>query len=83
MDKFNPCSLAYFAIKDFEKLFRRVMRIWRLVQMRKRAGDIHGITVRVDNIGEYCLAVKCPACPRLGINITIEELEEIIESGDM
>ncbi len=50
--------------------------------MRKRAGEFHGI-LRLLDAKRYFLALKCPACPHLGINITAEELDEIIRSGDM
>lgn len=66
----NHTERVSSCIQDFYKAFRRIMRIWRTIQMNKRAGVYHGV---VDpSKDEFCLALKCPACPQPGFNMPLK-----------
>ncbi|KAJ7086807.1 hypothetical protein B0H15DRAFT_923109 [Mycena belliarum] len=56
-------------MKDRYKSFMRMMREWRHVTMLKRAGRGNDGTRPVAQTHPGELAVKCPACPRPGINL--------------
>ena len=49
------------------------MRMWRILQMKKRAGLAHGMgkLVPVRRPGE--LRVMCPACPEPGFNMDMSD----------
>ncbi|KAF8955769.1 hypothetical protein BDZ97DRAFT_1709000 [Flammula alnicola] len=49
--------------------FRLVMRVWRILQAKKRLGQAHGIDTVLKNRPEGNLLVYCPACPEPGVNM--------------
>ncbi|KLO04261.1 hypothetical protein SCHPADRAFT_840849 [Schizopora paradoxa] len=55
-------------VPDFYNAFRRIMRVWRAIQINKRAGVFHGMAR--DN--DFNLAVQCPACPQPGTNMPLK-----------
>jgi hypothetical protein len=54
-----------------------VMRVWRHLAQRRRSGQEHGIDEEMPFRRPNSLAIRCPACPEIGLNITKEELSSI------
>lgn len=48
------------------------MRVWRALQIRKRAGEFHGMQALTGDASDFFLALKCPACPQPGFNMPLK-----------
>lgn len=62
-------SISYLIQNRYRDLLR-VSREWRDLKLRIRAGHAHD---RVTDFVPGALAIFCPACPQLGINIPPED----------
>lgn len=51
-----------------------VMRIWRHITQRRRSGQEHGIDKLVPHRRPNTLAIRCPACPEVGFNLSVDTL---------
>lgn len=49
--------------------FLRVVRVWRMLTMRKRTGQAHGIDEYLPNRPKGSMVTSCPACPEPGFNM--------------
>lgn len=58
-----------------------IMRIWRYLAERRRSGQEHGIDSEVPHRRPNSLAVRCPACPEIGFNVSPEELRDTTEKS--
>ncbi|KAL0571368.1 hypothetical protein V5O48_010593 [Marasmius crinis-equi] len=56
-------------IKERYDEFVRVMRIWRYIKLLKRGGVMPSESLDLTTPSAGQLAVRCPACPRPGINL--------------
>ncbi|KAG8693912.1 hypothetical protein FRC09_010193 [Ceratobasidium sp. 395] len=56
-------------VPDRYREFMRVSRLWIWLQTRKRAGCL-------DAKEEVSLAIRCPACPRKGVNYEAEDVTD-------
>ncbi len=56
-----------------------VMRLWRHLAERRRSGQEHRIDDEVPHRRPHLLAVRCPACPEIGFNVSLEELKNASE----
>ncbi|KAK7021990.1 hypothetical protein VNI00_017092 [Paramarasmius palmivorus] len=55
--------------KDRYEAFIRVMRQWRYLRMLQRSGIGNQPSQRIEDIRDGELAIRCPACPRPGVNM--------------
>ncbi|KAF7367681.1 hypothetical protein MSAN_00831800 [Mycena sanguinolenta] len=58
--------------------FQHTYRIWRYLALQRRTGQAHGIDAHLPHRRAGSLAIRCPACPEVGFNIT----EEILAAAD-
>lgn len=68
----NSHPLAHPFPQNMYSSFRRVMRVWRALQTRKRAGEYHGMQSLMGGSNDSLLALKCPACPQPGLNMPLK-----------
>ncbi|CAK5277856.1 unnamed protein product, partial [Mycena citricolor] len=54
--------------------FKLAHRIWRFLALKRRTGQVHGFDKYVTNRRKESLAVRCPACPEVGFNMTHEAM---------
>ncbi|KAF8144371.1 hypothetical protein K438DRAFT_1435719, partial [Mycena galopus ATCC 62051] len=54
-------------------------RIWRYLTLQRRTGQAHGIDEHVPHRRAASLALRCPACPEVGFNMTLEEMANATE----
>ena len=57
-----------------------MIRLWRHLSVFRHAGQAHGIDSVLTHRRPNSLAVRCPACPEPGHNISTETLEAADES---
>ncbi|EEB88888.1 hypothetical protein MPER_13087 [Moniliophthora perniciosa FA553] len=62
-------SSRSLTFKNRYESFRRVIREWRHLKMLKRAGRGNDGVRSVDQTYPGELAITCPACPRVGVNL--------------
>lgn len=53
----------------------RVIRVWSHLAMVRRSGQAHGIDTIITTRRPLSLAIRCPACPEVGINVDLETME--------
>ncbi|KAJ3555786.1 hypothetical protein NP233_g12126 [Leucocoprinus birnbaumii] len=56
-------------VEDRYSSFVLVMRFWRTLSLRRWAGLEHKIHQILTHRRKYSLAVYCPACPEIGLNV--------------
>lgn len=61
--------------QDRYKELMAIMRVWRHLAERRRSGQEHGIDSEVPHRRPNSLAIRCPACPEIGFNVTPEEVK--------
>ncbi|KAJ7747582.1 hypothetical protein B0H14DRAFT_3514007 [Mycena olivaceomarginata] len=68
-------------IADRYREFLFACRIWRYLTLERRTGQAqaHGIDQFVPHQRAGSLALRCPACPEVGFNVTLEEMENTKE----
>lgn len=57
-----------YIIQERLKPFLRMVREWRHMKMLKRRGRGHS-TDDIEDTAKGELSVRCPACPRVGVNM--------------
>lgn len=57
-----------------------VMRFWRHLSLRRWAGQEHGIDTVLTHRRPKTLAVYCPACPEVGVNVDEAEIRLVYET---
>ncbi|KAF7365921.1 hypothetical protein MVEN_00467300 [Mycena venus] len=70
------------SVDDRYEEFVRACRIWRFLVIQRRAGQAppHGIDKHIPHRRPNCLALRCPACPEIGFNVSEEEVKSAAES---
>jgi hypothetical protein len=53
----------------------RVIRVWSHLAMVRRSGQAHGIDTIITTRRPLSLAIRCPACPEVGVNVDRETME--------
>ena len=53
----------------------RVIRVWSHLSMVRRSGQAHGIDTIITTRRPLSLAIRCPACPEVGVNVDREKME--------
>lgn len=66
------CKIVIASFQDRYRELLRVSRQWRDIHNRMRSGVLHD---RIDRPSNGEMAIFCPACPQIGINVTPDELE--------
>ncbi|KAF8135928.1 hypothetical protein K438DRAFT_2122025 [Mycena galopus ATCC 62051] len=66
-------------IADRYREFLFACRIWRYLTLQRRTGQVHGIDEFVAHRRAASLALRCPACPEVGFNMTPEEMANASE----
>ncbi|KAJ7073391.1 hypothetical protein B0H15DRAFT_963765 [Mycena belliarum] len=56
-------------VPDRVREFLRVVRVWRHLALRRRSGQAQQIDVMFPTRRPGSLAVRCPACPEIGVNV--------------
>ncbi|KAF7293990.1 hypothetical protein MKEN_01462800 [Mycena kentingensis (nom. inval.)] len=64
-------------VQDRVREFQRAFRYWRYLATERRSGQAHNIDVYVPHRLAGSLAVRCPACPEVGYNITKQEVDAV------
>ncbi|KAJ7777666.1 hypothetical protein DFH07DRAFT_951315 [Mycena maculata] len=67
-------------VKNRYREFQLSYRIWRFLALKRRTGQSHGIDAWVPNRAPGSLAVRCPACPEVGYNISEETMKNAMDS---
>ncbi|KAF7371877.1 hypothetical protein MVEN_00044900 [Mycena venus] len=68
----NNSDPASVANRYREFLF--ACRLWRFLTLERRTGQAHGIDRFVPHRRPGSLALRCPACPEVGLNVTLEQI---------
>jgi len=56
--------------------FNRVARVYSHLAAVRRSGQAHGADVILTpHRRPHSLAIRCPACPEIGINVNLETIE--------
>jgi len=55
--------------------FSTVVRVWVHLAAVRRSGQAHDIDTVITHLRSGSLAIRCPACPQIGINVTKETIE--------
>jgi hypothetical protein len=53
----------------------QVIRVWSHLAIVRRSGQAHGIDTIITTRCPLSLAIRCPACPEVGINVDREMME--------
>ncbi|KAJ7131489.1 hypothetical protein C8R43DRAFT_895982 [Mycena crocata] len=67
-------------VQDRYREFMFAYRIWRYLALERRLGQAHGIDEFVPHRQPGSLALRCPSCPEVGFNITLETIKAALES---
>jgi hypothetical protein len=59
--------------------FGQVARVWAHLAVRRRSGQDHGIDEELPGRRPSSLAVRCAACPEIGINVDKETIDAASE----
>ncbi|KAJ7504835.1 hypothetical protein B0H11DRAFT_2343124 [Mycena galericulata] len=68
------------AVKDRYREFQFAYRIWRYLALERRTGQAHGIDQYVPHRRPGSLTLRCPACPEVGFNISVEEMNAALDT---
>ncbi|KAF7293652.1 hypothetical protein MIND_01145100 [Mycena indigotica] len=66
-----------------EKRYREFLfacRLWRYLSLERRTGQAHTFDQHVPHRRPHSLALRCPACPEIGFNITAETMDSALET---
>ncbi|KAJ7213692.1 hypothetical protein C8J57DRAFT_1602006 [Mycena rebaudengoi] len=66
-------------VPDRYREFIRVIRVWRHLALRRRSGQAQDIDSLIPSRRPGSLAVRCPACPKIGFNIDKETIDSALE----
>jgi hypothetical protein len=62
------------AIQNRYREFLMASRVWRALALQRRTGQAHGIDPHVPHRRANSLALRCPACPEVGFNMTLDQM---------
>ncbi|KAF7368983.1 hypothetical protein MVEN_00224700 [Mycena venus] len=54
--------------------FLMASRVWRALALQRWTGQAHGIDPHVPHRRANSLALRCPACPEVGFNMTLDQM---------
>ena len=57
----------------------RIFRIWIHLSNLRRRGQTHGIDNVLKGRRKGLLAIQCPACPEVHVNVDLETIEQAKE----
>ena len=59
--------------------FGQVACVWAHLAVWWRSGQDHGIDEELPGRRPFSLAVRCPACPEIGVNVDQETIDAVRE----
>ncbi|KAJ6535032.1 hypothetical protein B0H19DRAFT_964179 [Mycena capillaripes] len=69
-----------YNVKDRYREFAFAYRIWRYLALVRRTGQAHGIDEFMPHRRPNSLTVRCPGCPEVGFNISLETMNAALET---